>query len=112
MSTCVSVPALRPLIQVVREAVSSNRPGKKLHNATAIRWHLQGVSDGKGGRICLWAQRGPGCWLTTAQAVREFLGAVAAARSKSTTAAPLRSATQRQRAIRQAGRALDAAGVK
>jgi hypothetical protein len=74
-------PSLRPLIEVVREIVASSRPGRELHNSTAIRWVTSGVSDGQGGRIRLRAQRGPACWLTRPEWVRAFLDALAAART-------------------------------
>jgi hypothetical protein len=81
MSTHSIVPTLRPLIAVVREEVASSWPGRELAHSTAIRWVTRGVSDGQGGRIRLRAQRGPACWLVRREWVREFLDALAAART-------------------------------
>lgn len=64
--------------------------------STALRWVLRGLPDGNGGRIRLEAIRRGKPWLTSRAALQRFLSRLPQS-APSTSAAPTRTPTQRER---------------
>lgn len=93
-----------------------SRGGRPVAVGTVMRWGLKGcpakAPGRKGERIYLWMVRGPGQWMTSADAVARFLEALTADRLGQSAPAPAapRTTARRAREIARAERELAEAG--
>jgi hypothetical protein len=95
------------------KSIPSSRPGRPVHVSTAIHWATRGCRAPSGSVIKLKTVRLPGCFMTKAAWLEEFLReltSVATAPKGPAFALP-RTSTQRRRDIARADRILDAAGI-
>lgn len=86
------------------------RAGRPVHPATLLRWVLDGIRGPGGGRVRLEAVRVGGRWVTTAEALERFQGALSIVPDERACPTP-RTPGQRQRAAETAGRELDKLGI-
>lgn len=64
--------------------------------STCLRWLMRGLPDGRGDRVRLAAIKRGKVWLTSRAALGRFLGAMPQSQNTS-TAAPVRTPSQRER---------------
>lgn len=88
------------------------RAGRPVHLSCILRWILSGAKGPDGNRVHLRGARLGGRWITSAEAIQEFMEALTPAIDQAAAELPTpRTTTARQRASDRAARELSQAGI-
>jgi hypothetical protein len=87
------------------------RGGKSCHISTLLRWITHGVSAPSGERVRLRASRLGSRWLTSREAIAEFMEALTPCQETPALAQTPRTPGKRRRDAEQSGRKLESLGI-
>jgi hypothetical protein len=118
VSIDLTKPTLRPAQAARRIPPLRHRPDQAgelkpipTHPGTVVRWMLYGVPLSDGSRLKLDAVRLPSGWVTSDDAIREFVERITLDRSGGAVAVSTSMPAARRRALEQVNRDLDRLGV-